>query len=194
VQFLDAVSSDQALVFQLTPAGCDLLNACTADPDVHYGSVVARARGPTFRTFLRSLRDLYAQIMHPVFAALHAIAARGDASVPPPTAEQSAALARVFGAVPDARESDGVVPTLSQVWGDVIHVANADHLDVVGQFGRTDPARWGGDWIPSYSGFTSEDFTALWSAVASYALSSAPREQAKGAVPSESTRVVGEHA
>lgn len=168
IQFLDGVSSDQALVFQLTPAGCDLLNACTADPAVHYGSVIARARPPTLRTFLRSLRELYAQIMHPVFALLHFIAARGQEAPAPPTAEQAAAIAAAYGDLPAARDSDGIVPTLSQVWGEVVHVTTADHLDVVGQFGRNEEGAWGGDWLPSYSGFTSEGFAALWSDVAAY--------------------------
>lgn len=173
IQFLDAVSSDQALVFQLTPAGCDLLNACTADPAVHYGSVVARARRPTFRTLLRSLRDLYAQIVYPVFAALHFIAARGEGLPALPSSQQADALARAYGDVPGKRDSDGIVPTLSQVWGDIIHAATADHLDVVGQYGRADETSWGGDWIPSYSGFTSEQFAALWSDVASYVMQKA---------------------
>jgi pimeloyl-ACP methyl ester carboxylesterase len=44
ITFLEGVSNDQSLVFQLTPAGCDLLNACTADPTgVRYGCVVTRA-------------------------------------------------------------------------------------------------------------------------------------------------------
>jgi triacylglycerol lipase len=178
IQFLDGVSSDQALVFQLTPAGCDLLNACTADPAVHYGCVVARARRPTFRTFARSLRDLYTQIMYPVFAALHFIAARGEALPALPTARQADALALAYGEVPGRGDSDGVVPTLSQVWGEVIHVTTGDHLDVVGQFGRADEASWGGDWIPSYSGFTSEHFTALWSDVAAYVMQKAHEPKA----------------
>jgi triacylglycerol lipase len=183
IQFLDAVSSDQALVFQLTPAGCDLLNACTADPALYYGSVVARAHRPTFRTFVRSVRDLYAQIMHPVFAALHFIAARGEHTPAVPSSEQSTALARAYGDVPLATDSDGVVPTLSQVWGDIVHAATADHLDVVGQFGRTDTAAWGGDWLPSYSAFTSERFAALWSDVATYAIE-------RSRLPKRSTRLL----
>ena len=173
IQFLDGVSSDQALVFQLTPAGCDLLNACTADPALHYGSVVARARPPTFRGLLRSLRDLYTQIVYPVFAAFHFIAARGELLPAAPNTEQARALELAYGEVPSRGDSDGIVPTLSQVWGDIIHVARADHLDVVGQYGRAEEASWGGDWIPSESGFTSEHFAALWSDIAKYVMQKA---------------------
>lgn len=170
IQFLDAVSTDQSLVFQLTPAGCDLLNACTADPELVYGSVVARARKPTFRTFLRSMRDLYSQIMYPIYSALHFIAARGEGELPPLTPPQAARLASRYPELPSTRDSDGVVPTRSQVWGELIHAADADHLDVVGQFGRVDESSWAGDWIPSYTGFTSQDFTALWADVADFVI------------------------
>jgi len=48
IAFIEGVSSDQSLIFQLTPAGCDLLNASTADPStLRYGSVVCSARPPT---------------------------------------------------------------------------------------------------------------------------------------------------
>ena len=60
--------------------------------------------------------------------------------------------------------SDGIVPTLSQLHGRLLHVARADHLDVVGHYtlasGRT------GDWLPSGAGFTPGAFDAAWAAVA----------------------------
>lgn len=170
VQFLAAVSTDQSLVFQLTPAGCDLLNACTADPELVYGSVVARARKPTFRSLFRSMRELYPQIMHPIYAALHYIAARSEGDPPPLTAAQAASLLQRYPELPTLRDSDGIVPTRSQVWGEVIHTTEADHLDVVGQFGRIDESSWAGDWIPSYTGFTSREFAALWSDVADFVI------------------------
>lgn len=170
VQFLAAVSTDQSLLFQLTPAGCDLLNASTADPELVYGSVVARARKPNFRTWLRSMRDLYSQIMYPIYSALHFIASRGEGEPPPLTPLQTAALLARYPELPTPRDSDGVVPTRSQVWGELIHAAEADHLDVVGQFGRIDENSWAGDWIPSYTGFTSQDFIALWADVADFVI------------------------
>ena len=136
-------------------------------------AVVARARKPTFRSLLRSLRDLYSQIVHPIYALLHFIAARGDSSlVPAPVASQQQRLLGFYGELPRARDNDGIVPTNSQVWGELVHATHADHLDIVGQFGRVDAESWSGDWLPSYSGFTSEEFRAVWSAVADFILDS----------------------
>ncbi|HYO93578.1 MAG TPA: hypothetical protein VER33_03655 [Polyangiaceae bacterium] len=169
INFLDAVSRDQSLLFQLTPAGCDLLNACTADPDVAYGSVVTRARSPSFKSLLGSVWDLYSQIMHPLYAWLYFIAARGENLLIPQAAdEQSQALARAWGSLPSARANDGVVHTNSQIWGEIVHVTTADHLDVVGQYGRIDALSWAADWIPSYSGFSGAEFEALWNDVAAF--------------------------
>jgi triacylglycerol lipase len=159
---------DQSLLFQLTPAGCDLLNACTADPKIAYASVVARATPPTWRHAWRSLWDLYAQIMFPVFAFLHRVARRDELGAPALTPLQLLQLGHSGHGVPARSDSDGVVPTLSQVWGPVLYFAQADHLDVVGQYGLSSQAAATGDWIPSYSPFGREQFLELWSKVARF--------------------------
>jgi triacylglycerol lipase len=166
--FLKAVVKDQSLLFQLTPAGCDLLNACTADPKIAYASVVARATPPTWRNAWRSLWDLYAQIMFPVFAFLHRVARRDELGAPALTPLQTLQLGHAGQSVPARSDSDGVVPTLSQVWGPVLYFAQADHLDVVGQYGVSSQAAATGDWIPSYSPFGREQFVELWSKVARF--------------------------
>lgn len=175
IEFLEAVSSDESLVFQLTPAGCDLLNACTADPKVRYGSVVARARAPSFRGLLRSLADPYAQLLYPVFAFFYRTAARYEARwIPEAAGSQREQLIRFFGALPSPRDNDGMVPTNSQIWGDVIHATVADHLDVVGHFGATDATGHAGDWLPSYSGFDGAAFERLWADVAAFIVADTP--------------------
>jgi len=187
VQFLRGITSDQSLLFQLTPAGCDLLNACTGDPAVRYGSVVARARRPSFRSLVGSVWDLYTQIMHPLYAVMHFIVGRGDTSlVPPPAPAQSERLLALYGELPGPHDNDGVVPTSSQLWGELIHATSADHLDVVGQFGRSDAASWSGDWIPSYSAFTGAEFVKLWRAVSDFILRD-PHAHEEKAVGSERT-------
>ena len=177
VQFLRQIAAEQALLFQLTPAGCDLLNACTLDPPLAYGSVVTCAAPPRFRVLLRFVVNLYAQFMYPLYWLLHRLSCeKDDALRQQLTAVQLAALDAGLGRIAGARDSDGVVPVLSQVWGRVLHVARGDHLDVVGQYGaRGDEdgvegsgKNWGGDWIPSASGFDAAAFQALWSDVAAF--------------------------
>ena len=166
--FLKAVVKDQSLLFQLTPAGCDLLNACTADPKIAYASVVARSTPPSFRNAWHSLRDLYAQLMFPVYAFLHRTARHDELGTPPLSALQLAQLGEGECRIPVRADSDGLVPTLSQVWGTVLYFANADHLDVVGQYGVSSEAALTGDWIPSYSPFGDEQFLELWRRVAHF--------------------------
>lgn len=166
--FLRAVVDDQSLLFQLTPAGCDLLNACTADPKIAYASVVARSAPPSLRNAWRSFWDLYAQIMFPVYAFFYRAAKRDALGAPPLSPEQLLQLAEYSQVPPVRSDSDGLVPTLSQVWGPVLYFAQADHLDVVGAYGISTQAAATGDWIPSFSPFGRAQFLELWSRVARY--------------------------
>jgi len=168
-QFLRSIGSRQELLFQLTPAGCDLLNACTLDPPVRYGSVVACAAPPRMRTLLRSMLHLYSQLMYPLYWLLHRLAReKNDALREQLSDVQKQTLDEGLGRKATGRDSDGIVPALSQVWGRVIHVARADHLDVVGQYGALGTETWGGDWLPSESGFDAAAFEKLWTDVASF--------------------------
>jgi triacylglycerol lipase len=183
VQFLEAISKDEALVFQLTPAGCDLLNACTAEPDVRFGSVVARSPEPTWRGFLRSFGDPYAQLVYPLYRFLYRLAARHEARwIPEAVGSQRERLLEFFGELPSPRDNDGVSPTNSQIWGELVHATTADHLDVVGHFGSFDADVRAGDWFPSYSGFDGASFERLWADVAAFILADeGPNAPAPGA-------------
>ncbi len=170
IEFLRGVSNDQSLVYQLTPAGCDLLNACTADPiGVRYGCVVTRARAPRAWNVVRHAHDVYAQYLHGLYSALYMISSRSlHADLPEPTPDQLTALVTGFGRPPRRGENDGVVPTLSQLWGPVIHTAKADHLDVIGNYGQEVGEVITADWLPSNSGFDHGHFEHLWSKVAEF--------------------------
>lgn len=180
--FLKQVSQEQALLFQLTPAGCDLLNACTLDPPLAYASVVSCAEAPHFRTLLRSMLNLYTQLMYPIYWLLHRLAREKDDALREQLSDvQLTALDAGLGRRASGGDTDGVVPVLSQVWGRVLHVARGDHLDVVGQYGArgsddnpNDPS-WGGDWLPSDSGFDRAAFVALWTNVAAFIAESSKR-------------------
>lgn len=174
VTFLRAVAGDEALVFQLTPAGCDLLNACTAEPNLRYGSVVARAPRPRWRAFWQFFGDPYAQLVYPIYTFLYRLAARHEARwIPEAVGSQRERLLECFGELPSPSDNDGICPTNSQLWGELVHATTADHLDVVGHFGSAEPAAPEGDWLPSNSGFDAAHFERLWSDVAAFILADA---------------------
>jgi triacylglycerol lipase len=168
-QFLRQIAREQALLFQLTPAGCDLLNACTLDPPLAYASVVTCAARPRLRTLLTSVADLYALLVFPLFWLLHRLSREaGDALREKLTGPQLKVVDDGLGRPATGGDSDGVVPVLSQVWGTVLHFARADHLDVVGHYGPTNAESTSGDWLPSKSGFDRAAFEALWADVAEF--------------------------
>lgn len=185
-QVLAEVERDQTLLPQLTPEGLDLFDALAVDrPGVRCGSVVAQARPPSAWRQLRVGASPTAQAMYNLYRALWVLASSSpEARLPEPTAAQARALRRAFGSVPDARSNDAIVPTRSQVWGEVVHAAWADHLDVIGHFQpRRSASRRAGepgpksddappvhaDWIRTMSGFGNDEFAAVWSDVARFA-------------------------
>jgi len=170
IAFIEGVSTDQSLVFQLTAAGCDILNGATGDPDhARYGCVVTRGPAPRLGEVvgLRRRRNVYARGMHGLYAALHAVAARSKETLLPVLASgQETRLRELYGGLPALADNDGIVPTRSQVWGEVIHATHGDHLDTIGHFGANDT--FASDWLPSGSGFDRDDFHETWDRVADF--------------------------
>ncbi|WP_243337028.1 esterase/lipase family protein [Anaeromyxobacter soli] len=168
--FFASLGKDQDLVGQITPGAMDVFNAATHDrPGVRYGCVVTRARPPGIRSALGAGLDPYAQTTHAVYVALYRVASRTPAAHQPRlTRAQAAVLRRAYGWRTDARANDGMVPTLSQVRGDVIHAAWADHLDVIGHFHHPTRVPPHFDWLTSGSGFDRPQFEHVWREVAAY--------------------------
>jgi hypothetical protein len=172
--FLANVRSDQGLVPQITPAGMDVFNASTRDrPDVRYGCVTTRARAPGLRSLSRAGLKPYAQATHAIFVVLYKFAAGTPPDRRPRLdVRQAAVLRRTYGRIPDLAANDGIVPTLGQVWGDVITAVWADHHDVLGHFDHPKHIPPHFDWLASGTGFTRAQFEELWRSVALYAASS----------------------
>jgi triacylglycerol lipase len=169
--FFDEVGGDQALLTQLTPEAMEVFDACARPrPGVRAGSVVTLARPPSVGSRLAVGLDPTGQVTYAVYAALHRLARLPPDRVPTLDDAQAAALRDAFGTLPDAAANDGVVPTRSQPWGEVIHAVRADHLDVVGHFGDPahDPPHI--DWITTGSGCTIARFEELWDAVVDFML------------------------
>jgi triacylglycerol lipase len=169
--FFGEVEGDQALLTQLTPEAMEVFNACTrVRPGVRAGSVVTRARPPTLGAALDVGFDPTGQATHAIYRALHRLTRFPPERVPPLEDAQADVLRTAFGTLPDAAANDGVVPTRSQAWGEVIHAVEADHLDVVGHYGDPahDPPHI--DWITTGTGCNTERFEELWSAVVEWML------------------------
>jgi hypothetical protein len=161
--FLQQIGKDQSLLPQLMPEGIDVFNAGTPDrPGVRYGCVVARAAPPSLRAHFRFRARLYAHATYEIYRLLHFYAGLQKAWIPRLTPEQELALETVFGEVPAPGDSDGIVPTLSQVRGDVIHAAEADHHDVIGHFHDERHVPPHHDWVSSGSRFDRHAFELLW--------------------------------
>lgn len=169
-QFFVEVGADQELLGQLGPAGMELFNASTPDrPGVRYGSVVTCVPPPGLRSAWATGLSPFRQATHALFAAFYRITARmpedhaGDLSAP-----QIAALRRAFGRVPSQVDNDGMVPTQSQVWGEIVHAAWGDHLDAIGHFYFPDYVPPHFDWLNSGAAFTLASYERMWNDVARF--------------------------
>jgi triacylglycerol lipase len=166
-RYLREIERDQGAVLQLTPEGIALFDASVVDrAGIDYGCVVAGVPRPRETFKAQELLDPEYLALRGLFRLLHALAARPHPHYPypKPGAATQRQLDRLLGFKATAAINDGIVPTLSQLHGRVLHVVRADHLDVVGHYtlagGRT------ADWLPSGAGFTTDAFEATWDAVA----------------------------
>jgi hypothetical protein len=166
-RYLAEIERDQGAVLQLTPEGTALFDAAVADRDgVDYACVVAGVPPPR-EGLDKGLLDPEYLALRSLFRLLHGLTARPHPHYPypAPALADRRTIHHALGVDLTPQTNDGVVPTLSQLHGRLLHAACADHLDVVGHYtlagGRT------ADWLPSGAGFTPDGFAATWDAVAS---------------------------
>jgi len=178
------VVRDQALMLQLTPEAMEVFNAAVLPrAGVRYGAVVTQAARPSLRATLAAGLDPAAQVTHAVYSALYQlIAATPSRDARRLTPSETRALRRAYGATPSPEASDGIVPTLSQIWGHVIHAAVADHLDALGHFrdASHDPPHV--DWLVSGSAFDRPRFEALVDDVVRFVVGAAPTKSARRSI------------
>jgi hypothetical protein len=167
---LREVARDQALLLQLTPEAMAVFDAAVATPPrVRRGSVVTWARRPSLRSRMATGLDPAGQLSRALYGALHGLAAgRPGAAGAPLAPAHARALVLAYGREPDARASDGIVPTRSQPYGQVLAAVRADHLDVLGHFAdpSADPPHV--DWLATGTGFDRAAFDAVWRRVARF--------------------------
>jgi hypothetical protein len=178
--YIDMMREDNGAMVQLMPEAMDLFIAGVADrPGVFYQSVVTIAPPPSPGAFLRSLGSPWSAMSNALFAILYRVTANYDRFYPCAAAdtgdENEGALLRAFGRAPDLRESDGVVPARSQIWGKIAWAGYGDHLDTLGHFAGRRAARANAparaeqrhvDWLCSRSNFGEAQFASMLDAVA----------------------------
>jgi hypothetical protein len=190
-RLLDEIAADQALLLQLTPEGMDVFNAAAGRrTTTRYGAVVTRARPPGLRSALAAGLDPSAHATRAVYNALYRLA-----ELTPRTrerrfvAKQTRALRRAYRErLPSRKANDGVVPTQSQVWGEMIHAARADHLDIIGHFRDPSHVPPHFDWLTTGSGFTREHFESVWTDVMDFICRKPRRPRPAPAAPALGTR------
>ena len=166
-KYLGQIEQDQGAVLQLTPEGIELFDAAVVDrAGIDYGCIVAGVPRPTEQFKLQELTDPEFVVLRALFRLLHMLTARPHRHYPYPVPSKPTQrlLDRGLGFKATPAISDGIVPTLSQLHGRLLHVVRADHLDVVGHY--TLAGGSSGNWLPSGAGFTRADFDATWDAVA----------------------------
>jgi len=162
-RFMHDVAADQGSIIQLTPQWMEHFNQAVGDrPQVAYSSVLTAAPAP----LAGGLRRLLAR--RPLgqagaYVLLHELCT-SPGPIGCPQAAQNMLRQRIPFQV-DERTNDGIVPTLSQPYGELLDAVVADHLDIVGQFRRPGAAQ-STDWLLSGSGFDLPAFVRLWEVVA----------------------------
>lgn len=169
-RFLRSILEDQGAMIQLTPEGMDLFNATTPDnPGVRYISYATAAPPPTEVIKRIKLRHALTPLNRVLYGLLWTLTSRAHAGYPyhPPIESVDAITRRPLPFAITESTSDGVVPTLSQIWGEFRGVVRADHLDVIGHYLRGPfDVRDGADWFGSGAKFDREDFQWLWEEIA----------------------------
>jgi len=161
--FFGEVWQDRSLLRQLVPARMEPLDRALTDREgVAYGSVVLRARAPSGAGL--GLRGRL-HPSHQLYRTLHGLAGRPRAVAP---RAPRLPLVQKLGEAPSPADNDAIVPTLSQLHGELIHAERADHLDVIGYFRGPDSEPAHVDWLRSRSNYDRAAFEATWAAVADF--------------------------
>lgn len=173
VRYLRKIRSDQGGLIQIMPEAIDLFNAATEDnPNVRYGCVLTAAPLPLKIKFAQRLLSPYAAATGALFSTLYQLTSQRPPMYPyaTPDAQQQETLKWSFGVPIDDRANDGVVPSMSMLWGELLWCGEADHLDILGHFHDDQKPRNHVDWMMSGAHFTRHRFNQVMDAVAAFIL------------------------
>jgi hypothetical protein len=171
-EWFNGIRNDQGAIIQLTPESMDIFNAGVENnPNVRYGCVATRMPPPEPVRLIKNLRSPINALSAAVFSTLYVGAGRTSKVYPPPSPapDVRAYLETKLDLELNNGLNDGLVPTTSMIWGDVLWAGTADHLDVLGHFyGDRDSSHT--DWMVSGAGFREDNFDEVMDAVAEFQL------------------------
>jgi triacylglycerol lipase len=173
LRYLHKVRLDQGGIIQIMPEAIDLLNAATQDnPNVRYGCMISAAPAPIEMKFAKRLFSPYAAATAAIYSTVYHITAKCSRVYPYaiPSPEQLEQLRWSFGLPIDEHANDGIVPTLSMLWGRLIWCSQADHLDVLGHFHDDEKPAIHLDWMNSGAHVTRNRFGQAMDALAQFLL------------------------
>jgi triacylglycerol lipase len=164
IDFLSKIKVDQGAIVQIMPEAMDLFNATTANrAGVAYGSIAALAPRPRPTRFGRRLLSPYAALTAAIYSTMYQFASQKPSSYgyAKPDEQQAGVLEAAFGHKVTESDNDGIIPTISMIWGKLLWAGEGDHLDVLGHF--HDDVRPGQhvDWMTSGANFTRARFSSL---------------------------------
>lgn len=164
--FLDSILKDVSLMIQLTPESMEVLNA-TIEPldSVRHVSYATVAPPPIKIIDRARWREWLDPLSVVLYSAVYSLTAKPESgySYHPPIEPFAFDTKEPFSFELDATSNDGVVPTLSQIYGEFRGFVKADHLDVVGHYLRGPLEKQdGADWFLSGAKFSLDGFERLW--------------------------------
>ncbi len=171
--FLSKVRIDQGAIIQIMPEAMDLFNAATGvSPNVRFGCVVTAAPPPRAMRFARRIWSPYAAFTAAIYSTLYQFASQESAVYPYARASSREAELLHVGMDHEVNgaSNDGIVPTLSMLWGELLWAGEADHLDILGHFHDDQKPKVHLDWVTSGSRFTRQRFGAMLDEIVKFAL------------------------
>jgi triacylglycerol lipase len=175
-KFLRKMRADQGGIIQIMPEAMDLFNAATEDrPGVRYGSVATVGPSPKPMRMMRRLWHPYGALTAAIYSTVYQFTSQAPSAYPyaVPSASQLRRFSWTTSEPISERSNDGIVPTLSMLWGDLIWCGEGDHLDVLGHFHDDQrPARHV-DWMTSGALMDRGRFDSLMDAVSAFLLKQA---------------------
>lgn len=165
--FLDSILKDVSLMIQLTPESMEVLNATIQPLDNVRHVSYATVSPPPIKIIDRARwREWLDPLSVALYSALYSLAAKPESGYDyHPPIEPVAFDTKVrYPFDLDPTSNDGVVPTLSQIYGEFRGFVKADHLDVIGHYLRGPLEKQdGADWFLSGAKFALPAFNNLWS-------------------------------